>query len=101
MTKPKIKKLDPVLILWQDTHTPSTPGWMTAQEHDEWSKQAGSKVVSIGFYISEDADFIHLVVSIGFYISEDADFIHLVGDMDADECEQVSYLRPIPLARGL
>ena len=83
MTKPKIKKLDPVLILWQDTHTPSTPGWMTAQEHDEWSKQAGSKVVSIGFYISEDADFIHLV-----------------GDMDADECEQVSYLRPIAIGKG-
>lgn len=51
MTKPKLKKLDPLLILWQDTHTPATPGWMTAQEHDEWSKQAGSKVISIGFYI--------------------------------------------------
>ena len=83
MTKPKLKKLDPVLILWQDTHTPASPGWMTAQEHDEWSKQAGSKVVSIGFYISEDADFIHLV-----------------GDMDADECEQVSYLRPLSIGKG-
>jgi len=83
MKLPKFKKLDPVFILWQDTHTPATPGWMTEQEHDAWTKAAGSKVISIGFFISQDADFIHLV-----------------GDADADECEQVNYLRPISIGKG-
>ena len=79
----KLKKLDPVMILWSDTCTPAEPGWMTEAEHREWIENAGSKVLSIGFFISQDKDFIHLV-----------------GDTEADKCETVSYLRPISIAKG-
>ena len=79
----KLKKLDPVIILWQDTHIPLTPEWMTEAEHKDWIANSGSKVLSIGFFISEDKDFIHLV-----------------GDTEADKWETVSYLRPISIGKG-
>ncbi|MFA5340339.1 MAG: hypothetical protein WC332_01040 [Clostridia bacterium] len=81
--KPKLKKYDLVEIIWEDTNIPLQPGWMTEAEHQEWVKNAGSKVRSIGIYISEDESFINLV-----------------GDMEADECESKSYLRPINVGKG-
>jgi hypothetical protein len=83
MRIPRLKKWDRVEILWQDTNIPMNPGWMTEKEHSDWAQNAGS-----------------LVQSIGYYISQDKDFINLVGDCEADRCESVNYLRPINVGKG-
>lgn len=79
----KLKKYDYVEILWQDTNIPEKGGWMSSEEHAEWTKEATS-----------------LVISIGIFISEDKDFINLVGDMEADKGENNNYLRPINIGKG-
>jgi cAMP phosphodiesterase len=80
---PKLIKKDIVCVEWEDTNVPLTAGWMTDVEHGAWVKECGSKVRSVGIYISQNKDFISLV-----------------GDTEADECESPSYLRPINIGKG-
>ena len=79
----KYKSGDVLEILWEDTNIPMTPGWMKESEHQAWIKSCGSKVRSVGIYISED-DL----------------FINIVGDIDADETTEKSVLRPINIGKG-
>ena len=83
MAKRKLKKFDIVEILWNDTHTPLESGWMSEEEHKDWSKEASC-----------------LVRSVGIVVSENDHFIELVGDCDADTDEACNFLRPINIAKG-
>jgi hypothetical protein len=81
--KPKLKKGDVVEIIWQDTNIPESPGWMTEVEHEEWVNNLGD-----------------LVRSVGIYIGRKKGFINLVGDIDADDVDKKSILRPINVGTG-
>ncbi len=77
---PRLKKGQIVEILWEDTHIPQVPGWMTEEEHQQWSEGGA------------------LVRSVGIYVGKDKDFIRLVGDSDTEST--CSYLRPINIGCG-
>jgi len=83
MKIPRLKKGQIVEVLWEDTHIPQNPGWMTEAEHSEWATQAGS-----------------LVQSVGVFVGKDKNFIRLIGDRDADDASEMNYLRPINIGRG-
>lgn len=84
--KPKIPKLtkgDIVCIDWHDTNIPYEKGWQTEEEHGKWVDMGGDKVRSVGIYVSQDEDYLHLV-----------------GDTDMFFSTKVSYLRPINITKG-
>ena len=81
--KPKLKKGDVVEIIWQDTNIPETPGWMTEAEHTKWANDAGSMVRTVGIYMGSNKGFLNLV-----------------GDIDADDVDKKSVLRPINVGKG-
>lgn len=83
MKLPKLTKGEMVEIVWCDANIPIEPGWMSEQEHKEWAKAAGSGVRSVGIYILQDKDFISIV-----------------GDTESEECADISYLRPLNIAKG-
>ena len=57
----KLKKGDIVEIIWLDSHTPADTVWMTKEDHLEWAKDNECEVCSVGYYVSEDKTYIHLV----------------------------------------
>lgn len=81
--KPKLKKGDVIEIIWQDTNIPETPGWMTESEHTKWANDAGSMVRTVGIYMGSNKGFLNLV-----------------GDIDADDVDKKSVLRPINVGKG-
>jgi hypothetical protein len=84
MKLPRLKKFDQIEIIWQDTNYPGSAGWMSEEEHKNWIHNVGN-----------------LVQSIGYYMSQDKNFINLVGDCEADTTENMNFLRPINIAKGV
>lgn len=83
MRIPRIKKGQAIEVLWEDTHIPGVPGWMSESEHAEWVENAGS-----------------LVRSVGIYVGKGRSFLQLVGDCDAEDSGEKNYLRPINIGIG-
>lgn len=83
MKPKKLKYGDIIEIEWHDTNIPTQPGWMSEAQHQEWVRGCGS-----------------IVRTVGIYISEDEHFLNLVGDMDADDTDEKSVLRPINVGKG-
>lgn len=83
MRIPRLRKGQIIEVLWEDTHIPMVPGWMSEAEHAEWADGAGS-----------------LVQSVGVYVGKSGSFLQIVGDRDADESTETHYLRPINIGLG-
>lgn len=80
---PKLTKGDIVCIDWHDTNIPYEKGWQTEEEHGKWVSDGGDKVRTVGIYISQDEDYLHLV-----------------GDTDMFFSSKASYLRAINVTKG-
>jgi len=82
MAKKRFKRGEIVEVIWNDTNIAET-GWMSEEEHAAWVLSPGG-----------------LVRTVGIFVSEDRNFMHLVGDTEADSVRGRNYLRPINVGKG-